>query len=51
MLSVFKMNHLPVSASVLFYMLQNSVDVTCINKAGHEKWKGNVKKNSYLLAG
>lgn len=46
------MNHLPVSASMFSYMLQNSVDVIHIAKLDMKNealmWK---KEKSYLFAG
>lgn len=44
MSSVYKMDHLSVPTSVLFYMIQNTVNVTCITNFRYNKWK-DVKKN------
>ena len=49
MSSVYKMNCLLVTTSILSYMLQNTVDVICIPNTRHQKWKDNVKKKFIFI--
>lgn len=45
------MNCLSVPISILSYILQNGVDVIHITNTRNQKWKDNVKGNSYLFTG
>ena len=49
MLSVYKMNCLSVPISLLSYMIQNTVVVTCVTNTRHQKWKDNVKKKLLFI--
>ena len=42
-------NELSVPTSILFYMTQNAVDVTCITNTRYQKWKYNMKKKFIFI--
>ena len=48
MSSVYKMNHL-IPTSILYYMIQNTVDVKGIANTRHQKWKNNMKKQFIFI--
>lgn len=49
MSSLDKTNQLSVCTSMLSYMIQNAVDLTCMTSTWHQRWKDNVEKKLMFI--